>query len=277
MAALEQTAVRTWLRDDEPGLDRDTLQALFDNRIPAIRIAGFASPAECRSFAAAIRDVGMQHVYKFAGADDRQLSSVVTGYIGLTHYNYRHRPKQDYFAEVTEAYAYRDRVLGRSFDAVARMIERLRAASGAAVDVAVEPDGHGRLYAGIIRNASTGGDLHADYAPFTAPALAIGGIDAQISWNLWVEHPGEGGLTTVYNRPWDPERSGPEVPENYPLDRALVAGAESHTYRPRVGDAILFNTRNPHEISAGAEGSDQRLQIGSFVGRMPGGDLVLWS
>ena len=276
MAALERTTPGTWRHDDEPGLDGDSLQALFDNEIPAIRIAGFATAEECGRFARGIRDVGMQHVYRFKGSDDRQLSTVQTGYIGLTHYNYRHKPPEAYFAEVPEAYAHRDRVLARSFDAVGRMTVMLSAASGRKVGVASEP-GHGRLYAGIIRDATTGGDLHADYAPFTAPGLSIGGIDAQISWNLWLEHPSEGGLTTVHNRPWDPDRSGPRVPENYPLDHALVAGAQSHTYRPKVGDAILFNTRNPHEISAGAEGAGRRLQIGSFVGRMPDGSLVLWS
>jgi hypothetical protein len=41
---------------------------------------------------------------------------------------------------------------------------------------------------------------------------------------------------------------------------------------------VLFNPRNPHEISndSGADGLG-RLQMGSFIGRMPGGDLILWS
>ena len=144
------------------------------------------------------------------------------------------------------------------------------------VAIAQEPNGES-LYAGIIRNATGGGALHADFAPFTAPGLVIGQVNAQISWNLWVDHPSAGGLTTVHHNPWTPDPNAPGIPEQYPLDAELVAGAQSHVYQPKIGDVIFFNTRNPHEISPGVEGAGTRLQIGSFVGRLPSGDLILWS
>lgn len=276
--AVRSPDASEWEAHEELELTAENLEALFDNRIPAIRIRGFASPDECASVVAAIRDIGMQHIYHFKNADGDALSDVETGYIGLTHYNYRHKPRGEYLAEVPQAYAYRNRVFERSFDAVGRMIERLGAVSDGAVGVAEEPDGSGELYAGIIRDASTGGDLHADFAPYTARGLAVGRVTAQISWNAWFEHPEAGGATTVHNRPWTADYEGDEIPEQYPLDRALVEGAETYTYRPSPGDAILFNTRNPHEIAGAAPGDPHsRLQVGSFVGRMPGGDLVLWS
>ena len=117
-AIVEHADVEPWACYEELELTAENLKALFENRIPAIRIREFASPAECRSFAAAIGEVGMQHVYNFADADDQKLSSYQTGYIGLTHYNYRHKPKQAYFDEVSEAYQFRNKVTSRSFDAV---------------------------------------------------------------------------------------------------------------------------------------------------------------
>ena len=64
---------------------------------------------------------------------------------------------------------------------------------------------------------------------------------------------------------------------SYGLDGSHVAGAESVTYAPVTGDVVFFNTRNPHSVSAGVAGARDRLQIGSFVGRLPKGDMVLWS
>ena len=85
----------------------------------------------------------------------------------------------------------------------------------------------------------------------TAPSLVIGQIGAQISWNLWVEHPDVGGETTLHHRPWTPDPNESGIPEQYPLDAALVEGAETYVYHPSVGDVIFFNTRNPHEITPG--------------------------
>ena len=58
-----------------------------------------------------IAEVGMQHVYNFANADDEKMSDYQTGYIGLTHYNYRHQPKSAYFDEVPQAYEFRGKVI----------------------------------------------------------------------------------------------------------------------------------------------------------------------
>lgn len=275
---LDTVAAPSWEAHEELELTADTLQALFDNRIPAIRVRGFASAEECADVVSAIRDIGMQHVYHFNNAEGDELSKIETGYIGLTHYNYRHLPKSAYLAEVPEAYAYRNRVFGRTFDAVQRMVDKVQAVSDRPVAVAEETDGSGALYAGIIRDASTGGDLHADFAPFTARQLVVGRINAQIGWNAWFDHPEAGGETTIHNRLWSPEFDDDEIPEQYPLDRALVEGAETYTYRPTPGDAIIFNTRNPHEIKGAAPGDTRsRLQVGAFIGRMPEGNLVMWS
>ena len=275
-ATLMQTKFEPWVNQEEVALSAHSLGALFDNSIPALRIRAFATPEECRSFAAAIDEVGMQHVYNFSNAQNETLSDYQTGYIGLTHYNFRHKPREAYFDEVALAYEFRNKVIERSFDPVQRIIDALNKLTHNHVSIAEEPDGQ-RLYAGIIRNAGGGGALHADFAPFTAPNLGIGQINAQISWNLWVEHPQQGGETTVHHRPWTPAAHESGIPEQYPLDDSLVEGAEKHVYRPEVGDVIFFNTRNPHEISPGASGDKPRLQIGSFVGRLPQGDLILWS
>lgn len=45
--------------------------------------------------------------------------------------------------------------------------------------------GLGRYFAGIVRSASEGVALHADFAPFNSPAYCIGQIDTQLGWNFF--------------------------------------------------------------------------------------------
>ena len=66
-------------------------------------------------------------------------------------------------------------------------------------------------------------------------------------------------------------------PKSYGLVREHMHDIESFTYRARVGDVVIFNSRNPHEVSPGAPAGEGRLQVGSFVGRMPNDALVLFA
>lgn len=258
----------TWKTDGEHDLTAENLVALMNNEIPAIRIRGFATPEECAAFSAAAK-AGNVKYYSVA----RKI-----GYIGQAQYEFRWNPdKSQYFKAVEAANHDLAEVVGKTFDPVSRLIGHLKRVYPGAVALAEEP-GLGEYYAGIIRLASQGVDLHVDYAPLNTVDYAISRIDAQIGWNFFAEDPGDGGLTTIYNNPWNPEIRQGEIPQSYGLDRSLTEGVPSLTYAPTAGDVVIFNTRNPHEISAGAEGAvKDRVSIGSFVGRMPDKSLVLWA
>jgi len=265
---LEETIrPETWIDRKEHPLTRESLVQLLDNRIPAIRIPGFASPEECRAFA----EVAKRGNMKFYSISKR------VGYIGLAQYEYRwDRPKEDYFRDAAKAEEDVQWVIERSFDPRARLIDRLQAVYDAPVEVAREEGG--RYFAGIIRSTSDGIDLHADWAPLNSPTYAIGRIDGQLGWNFFAESLLEGGYTTVHNRPWNPEVVDGEIPRSYGFGREVVAGAVPFRYEATAGDVVLFNTRNPHEVAGGqvAPGGS-RVSIGSFIGRMPDRRLVLWS
>lgn len=259
----------TWTDPVEHALSRASFEALLDNRIPAIRIRGFASPAECAAFARAAR-AGNMKFYSVA----RRI-----GYIGMAQYEYRwDRPLSDYFGAVPAANADLRAVLADAgFDPVQRLVDAIAGVCDAPVGVGQEA-GQGPYYAGIVRMASEGVDLHADFAPFNSPAYSIGRIDAQLGWNFFAEDLPEGGMTTVHNAPWSPARVEGEIPRSYNLPRETVAGAAAFTYAPTQGDVVIFNTRNPHEIAGGGSvAGRERISIGSFIGRLPGGALALWS
>lgn len=257
----------TWENTREHELTRDNLDRLFDNRISAIRIRGFATPGECASFAAAAKQGRMQYY----NVSDR------IGYIGLAQYQYRwSKTKEEFLADVPQARADTEQVFAHSFNPLQRLMDRLRSVWEQPVDFARE--GERPYFAGIIRSTSDKIDLHVDWAPVNSPDYSIGAIDGQVGWNFFAEELESGGHTTVYNAPWDPAVKPGDIPKSYGLDRSLVEGVPSFVYRPTAGDVVIFNTRNPHEIAAGTcKPGGSRVSIGSFVGRMPGRNLALWA
>ena len=267
MSALAPTAKATWIDQVEHELSTENLALLLDNRIPAIRIKGFASPQECESFTAAAKKGNMQYY----NVSDR------IGFIGLAQYQYRwNKTKEEFLADVPKARSDVADVCAQSFDPLRRVMDRLSAVWPHKVDIAHED---GRPYfAGIIRSTSDKIDLHVDWAPINSPDYAIGAIDGQIGWNFFAEELESGGHTNVYNNPWDPEMLDGEIPKSYGLDRSLTQDVPMFTYRASAGDVVIFNTRNPHEIVPGvAKPGGSRVSIGSFVGRMPDNSLVLWA
>jgi hypothetical protein len=266
---------RAWHSNEELSLSPATLQALFDNEIPAIRIKGFATQDECRRFAAAITEAD-QHPIVFASKTGEALSKPKIGYIGIFQHYYRHRDKSAYFADVAAADAQLRAIVARSFDPIARMQALLRAHTKGSIAIADEGEGYGRYYAGIIRTMTIGADLHCDYHPYYARDYRIGRIDAQIGWNIYASGRGVGGELIVYNNPWTPAVKGDEIPESFPLPRSTTEGAERHVIPITASDVVLFNTRNPHEILA-TKGDEPRISLGTFLGRLPDGDILLWS
>jgi hypothetical protein len=257
-----------WKTQTEAELTTESLAALFANELPAIRMTGFASTDECVRFAAATAHVAREN-RGFTSKSGEELAPPKVAYIGIFQQYYRHHGKDAYFADVEAAYAAQAAVVAQSFDPLERMIETLRGLVAAPVSIADEGAGFGRYYAGIIRIADRGADLHADFHPFYARDYVVGGIDAQIGWNVYLSAAPEGGELAIHNAPW--------TPENFPLPRAQVAGVERHLAEVSAGDAVLFNTRNPHEILPSRGGGSERISFGIFVGRLPDGGLIVWS
>jgi len=263
----KEASMSTWTSAQEYELTEENLRLLLDNKIAAIRIRDFASPEECARFATAAKRGNMQYY----NVSDR------IGFIGLAQYQYRWtKTKDEFLDDAVKAQADVRAVFNESFDALSRLMERLRAVWPQPVALASE--GGRQYFAGIIRSTSDKIDLHVDWAPVNSPNYVIGTIDAQLGWNFFAEELESGGHTTVYNSPWNPEIVPGEIPQSYGLDRTLIEGAPHFAYRPTAGDVVIFNTRNPHEIGPGtAKPGGSRVSIGSFVGRMPDNRLVLWA
>jgi hypothetical protein len=275
MLAADRVIGAPWRGHDEPGLTRESLDALFDNEIPCVRIKAFATPDECRAFVAAMDAVGLNKEYQVASPSVRSQPK----YIGVPQFEYRKKTKAAYFAEVEPAYADQVKVFAHcGFDPIARLIERVRAVvPERAIGIAQEPE-YGRYYAGIIRETTGGTNLHMDFARFSAPGYAVGANSAQIATNFYASGTALGGETTVYNHHFEPPVPAGTYYEIAPLDPARVAASENYTFSPVAGDLVMFNSRNPHRVHFNPnDDGTRRMGIGSFIGRRPNGDLVLWS
>lgn len=267
---------RPWETREPQPLTTANLRALLDNEIPAIRLPAFCSAAECAAFERAIDKAIEQKAMSYYSFQPP------LGFIGMTQFEYRHKPKAAYFADAPESYRKQRIVLDRSFDAVERIIAQLRAVYPGNVAIAQEPEmsAAGRYFAGNIRDSSHGASLHADFAPYSAPNYLIANVQKQLSWNLFVSMPEMGGRTLLWNKFWQADVAPGGVSENKPGSFAMdqVEGVESYAYQPLEGEAVIFNSRNLHTFEGGKDNSTRRrLQINAFIGLIPSGDLVLWS
>ena len=261
-----------WESRGEPSLTRETFEALCRFEIPCIRIRGFATAEECADLVAAMDAVGMHRAYNVPSIANP------ARYVGLTQFEKRKQSKEAYFAEVEQAWKEQDSVLSRmSWNPFERMWSLFgRLYPECDVSLAHEPD-FGRYFAGIIRETTGGGSLHADVTMYSARDYLVGRVLDQITWNLFATtvH-GEGGRTTIHNRPYrvaDVPQGGVEI-EGF--DRSYVAGAETHVYAPGLGDVVMLNSHNPHEWTAVDEGQ-RRMGVSSYLGRLPDGDFIYWS
>jgi hypothetical protein len=261
-----------WRDPAEHTLTPDSLQALFNNEIACIRVKNFATPDECKAFVAAMDAIGLNKEYRVIGPNVKFRPR----YIGVPQFEYRKRPKGDYFATVEDAYADQAKVFAHcGFNPIERLAGLLRdAAPGKQVRIADEPE-YGRYFAGIIRDVTGGTNLHMDFARFTAPDYAIAAYDAQIATNFYADGSPDWGETTVHNLHLDPARGPVELS---PFNPKLVEGVERISFKALPGDLVLFNSRCPHQVGFNsADDGQRRMGIGSFIGRRPDGTLLLWS
>lgn len=258
-----------WKQNTAAELSAESLAALIRNEIPAIRIEDFATAEECAAFSEAVHTSPDLKSYSVA---------TPTHYLGLVMYEYRQDGgrKAEFFDAVPAAVAAQEKLYAQSVD----VPERFRSMLGAyhpqgEIRVPSEP-GFGDYCPVVVRIATNGVHLHADYAPYNSPDWAIGEIEDQITWNLYTQCPSAGGETTVYNSPWIPAE-GEDPARGLPGgDIETDSSIQSFTFAPKVGEVVLFNPRNPHKIAAGETSGEGRVSIGSFLGTK-GNDLLMWS
>ena len=266
------TENRTWRTHEELPLTRENFEALCRFELPCLRVKGFATDAEADELVAAMDAVGLHKTYNVPGL------KIAPRYVGLTQFEKRKDSKDDYFAEVDQAWREHKAVVSRmSWNPFERMWGLIRDLYPECTLKLAEEPGYGRYYAGIIRDTTGGGTLHADVTMYSAREYIISNVVNQITWNFFATHvEGNGGKTTLHNRPYRVETKPGDKVEIEGFDRSYVEGAETHIYTPAKGDVVIFHSPNPHEWTPVDEGQ-RRMGVSTYIGRMPDGNFIYWS
>jgi hypothetical protein len=257
------------VRTDTP--NREMLNKLFNNEIAAIVVPAFTSQDRCQLAAKAVLAHGIEF-YKDVYPK--------IGKVGITQFEYNRDlvQKNEYFTQARHADAMRRQLFAESGDFVPEVITFFKDAWCGDAQIAMEEDTHQAYFAGLIRVLPKQLLLHYDWAPVDGPNWAICHIAAQLTWNVFLQTGSSGGATIVYKRPW-PDESDERyaVAGSYGFDSAAVKGADFVKLPPRVGDLVIFNSRNFHEVEETLDGTD-RITVSSFVGLLESQNkLVFWS
>jgi hypothetical protein len=252
------------LRAEE--LSAEPLEAIFANEIAGVRIPGFVGREACSAASAAVQANGFDYY---------ETVDPPLGRIGIAQYDHR-TDKPTYFRLAAQAHETRQRIFAAAGDPVELVIDALGAAWPNKVGLATE-DAYGAYFAGIVRVTVGGIRMHCDWGPQDAPGWLIDSVDGQLAWNIFYDLSETGGQTTVYDRPWQPELDDHADPAAFGFyQAAAVADRARYEISPGRGELVVFSSRNLHSV-APATGAGTRLSASSFVGRLPGGELALWS
>ena len=255
----------------EHSLDINTLLKLFSSNFLVVRIPKFFSAEDCSRSVKNINHLTHEmDVYLNAGAKK----------IGINQYSYNSKNKiNDYFNKLDSAINTRKSIFGQaSKDPVYKVVHLLSSIWDKGVDFALELTKNKKCFAGIIRLIDRL-DLHVDWWPLDGDAWNFENISEQISWNVYLQQPREGGELIVYDRLWEEEdeiKYRSKNKETYNYDENVITNVDFIKLKPETGDLILVNTKNYHKVLA--SGSNvSRLTVTSFVGLKATGELMLWS
>ncbi len=258
---------KKWVENREFEFNKANLQRLFINQIPGIRIKSFATEKECVQLVQSIRTVGFQ---------EYENTIPPIGRIGITQYENRDLGAQGmerYFNSARDADKILKSIATSSFDPVQRLISMLSGCFDGPVGIAHENSDQ-PYFAGLIRQITRSALIHADFACFDAPDWKIGRISSQLSWNLCVHAPETNGECVVYNKMWRLSDERNRMKDSYGYEPSSIEGVEYNALAPKLGDLIIFNSRNFHEVRP-CEGD--RITISSFIGLFGERELLLWS
>lgn len=128
---------------------------------------------------------------------------------------------------------------------------------------------------GVAREPNQGFIVHYDDAvrEFSGN-LMDANLVAQFAFNFYLSVPDVGGETVVWRHRWHPADERCRLPGSYGFSEDVVAGSECFTFKPSVGDALLFDPRNFHAVRPSH--ASRRIALGFSVGLTDTGELWTW-
>jgi hypothetical protein len=250
-------------------MTEENMDLLIDFKIPGIIVKNFIPPEVCQVVAERLREI------EFGTYD--HLEDIPVYHIGVCHNQWAHDDKDIYFSKKSQAQQSIDKVYEfLNINPVDAVIDAFESRTGRKASIFEEP-GFGQYFAGAFRSFRGHGKLHVDHAPsHIHQPWEITKIQRQLTWNIYYTMLDTGGELVIYDTIHTPQNETMKVSDDYYFPYEVLEGPEKVVIEPEVGDLIIFNTQNFHEI-LGNNGGGHRISQTSFIGLKQDGSLGLWS
>ena len=242
--------------------NKNNFHALFENMCAYIEINYFLTLVECELLVNELRVLGLkQYDYDF-NAD----GAPPAAHLFTTHYLYEEKSLEEYLINANESYKiYNNLIKKIGFDPVHKMLSFVSQIMEIPVEVAQE--NNQPYFHCIARELNNSVLLHPDFAPYQAPDRIISKIISQYAWNIYLTNPKEGGVTTVYNRPWQGAQDDKIYStETYGYNKKAVENAECASFDVNEGKLVFFNSR----------GSLKNRESSNFIRSKDRKKIFLW-
>lgn len=261
--------MNNWITSELCELNEENLNLLLDFKIPGIIVREFLAPELC------LRVAERLVTQSFDTYD--HLNEIPVNHIGLCHNQWAHDQKDVYFDKKQQAQQEIDGIYeSLDIDPVLMVAEAISQQARRPAAIFEEP-GFGRYFAGAFRSFRGHGKLHVDHAPsHIHQSWAVTEISRQMTWNLYYTRLDKGGELVIYDTVHTPQNEPMKVPGEYYFPYEVLESPNHISLVPEVGDLIIFNTQNFHEILGNNSGG-HRISQTSFIGLKPDGSLGLWS
>ncbi len=250
----------------QPAPTRHDLEELAAGVCGVLHVPGVLAESQCEKFMYSLDSAMMDHYdparYELAIGRFGPVLNEFSGGDGLS---------ADYWRLSARAESYWSTIKGAA-DIRSACRRFLSDAWGTGVETAAIE--HRDLFWGIVREANAGTLIHWDEVVREYPSTPLQEVPvAQLACNVFVSVPESGGETSVWRHRWQPEDEQHRFRFGY--HAAAVAPHSQIMVKPRLGDAVFFDSRNFHRAEAGTGG--RRVSLSFFLGVTTSGRLLIWS
>ena len=255
-----------WRQHPDFDLSQENIGLLLNNEIPYIRESNFILPEEVKTLIKELNSIGFEYYENVEPP---------IGKIGVTVFENQNDPAH-YFKGALSSTSKLQRESEGHHNAMVRLIRTIGEKSRIRSAIAYDNTRDQLYFAGLVRLMKGGALLHIDYAPFDCKEYVVSKSINQLACNIFLQTPEGGGDVTVFNCPWTEPDENLKISGSYGYHPSVVEHKDSVTIQPKVGDLILFNSRNFHKVAPNRNLDDNRITISCFAGFF-NGQLHFWS
>ncbi len=226
----------TWSGLSVDRLRASDVQALLGGEAAYVHVPRYLSPKWCAEILRRVR-AGAAEARDYGVSKTRQLGLALGPMFAR---------RKAYFSRAAELNAALREVYSGGDDPLAKVLDDFRRCTGwTSVDAREDGAQYATDMVGELL-AGSGIPLHC-HSPGELPGLFISRFPKQLSWNVYLAAPEEGGALVIYRR----RRGASDEDFGAPgqgYTGALARGAASITFQPRCGDFVIFDSDYYHEV-----------------------------